>query len=182
MVITAAAFGFKPLPDALQAGKGLVGFGIVSDPSVGETMFENMPRLKPGAVGKLILMPLDDCTFLPDVVVVEAEVEKLMWIVLSYLHVTGGKRVPASTSVLQAACVDSTLIPYLEDRLNFGFSCYGCRDATDIRPGEALVGFPGSRLQSIGAHLEYLAEKAIPASRSKRALASLRRDESQENK
>jgi uncharacterized protein (DUF169 family) len=174
----AAAFGFKPLPENLRTGRGLVGFGIVSDASVGEKMFENMPRLSPGVVGNLLLMPLDACTFLPDVIVVEDDVEKLMWIVLSYLHATGGKRVPATTAVLQAACVDSTLIPYLEDRLNYGFSCYGCRDATDIRPGEALVGFPGNRLQVIGAHLEYLAEKAIQASRSKRALASLQRDES----
>lgn len=178
----AAAFGFKPLPDGLRTGKGLVGFGIVSDPSVGETMFENMPRLKPGEVKNLILMPLDHCRFVPDVIVVEDEVEKLMWVVLAYLHATGGKRVSASTAVLQAACVDSTLIPYLEDRLNYGFSCYGCRDATDIRPGEALVGFTGHWLTPIGTHLEYLAEKAIPASRSKRALASLRRDESQEKK
>ena len=175
----AAAFGFKPLPDGLRTGRGLVGFGIVSDAKVGEKMFENMPRLSLGAVGKLLLMPLDVCRFSPDVIVVEDEVEKLMWIVLAYLHASGGKRVPASTSVLQAACIDSTLIPYLEDRLNYGFSCYGCRDATDIRPGDALVGFPGRWLQAIGAHLEYLAEKAIPASRSKRALASLRRDESE---
>jgi uncharacterized protein (DUF169 family) len=31
----AAAFGFRPLPEPLKTGKGLVGFGIVSDPLVG---------------------------------------------------------------------------------------------------------------------------------------------------
>lgn len=173
----AAAFGFKPLPDALQTGKGLAGFGIVSDPAVGEKMFQKMTRLAPGTVKGLQLMPLPSCGFVPDVVVVEDEVEKLMWIVLAYLHATGGERVPGNTAVLQAACVDSTLIPYREKRLNYGFSCYGCRDATDIRAGEALVGFSGNWLQPIGKHLDYLARKAIPTSRSKRAYHSLQRDD-----
>lgn len=172
----AAAFGFKPLPDALRTGMGLMGFGIVSDPSVGEKMFQNMTRLAPGTVKGLQLMPLTSCGFVPDVVVVEDEVEKLMWIVLAYLHATGGERVHGNTAVLQAACVDSTLIPYTEKRLNYGYSCYGCRDATDIRPGEALVGFSGNWLQPIGNHLDYLARKAIPTSRSKRAYRSLQRD------
>jgi uncharacterized protein (DUF169 family) len=32
----AAAFGFRPLPEGLRSGKGLVGFGIVSDEAVGK--------------------------------------------------------------------------------------------------------------------------------------------------
>lgn len=170
----AAAFGFKSLPEALQTGKGLVGFGIVSDPKIGAKMFENMPRLAPGSIQGLHLMPLESSTFFPDVVIVEDEVEKLMWIALAYMHATGGERVPGNTAVLQAACVDSTLIPYLEKRLNYGFSCYGCRDATDIGGGEALVGFSGDWLEAIGRHLEYLGEKAIPSSRSKKAYRSLK--------
>jgi uncharacterized protein (DUF169 family) len=173
----AAAFGFKPLPEALQSGKGLVGFGIVSRPEVGEKMFHGMPRLDPGSVRGLCLMPLESSRVAPDVIVMEDEVEKLMWVVLSYMHATGGNRVSGNTAVLQAACVDSTLIPYLERRLNYGFSCYGCRDATDIEPGEALVGFSANWLPAIGEHLAYLSEKAIPGSRSKKAFRSLIRDE-----
>jgi uncharacterized protein (DUF169 family) len=110
---------------------------------------------------------------LPDVVVVEDEVEKLMWISLAYLHVTGGERVQSSTAVLQATCVDATLIPYLEGRLNQGFGCYGCRDATDLGSTETVLGFPAAMLPAIVEHLAYLAEKAIPTSRSKKAWAAL---------
>lgn len=177
----AAAFGFKPLPEGLQTGKALVGFGIVTDSEVGKHMFLNMPKLSQGVVEKLHLMPLESCTFSPDVIVVEDEVEKLMWILLAYFHATGGERVFASTAVLQAACVDSTIIPYLDNRLNFGFGCYGCREATDIRSGEALLGFPGHFLAPIAAHLEHLSEKAILTSRSKRALQSLQRETAPDN-
>lgn len=177
----AAAFGFRPLPRALAAGTGLIGFGIVSDEKIGEKIFKNMPKLERGAVKGLHLYPLDEAESLPDVVVVEEEVEKLMWIVLSYLHVTGGERVAGSTAVLQAACVDATVIPYLEERLNFGYGCYGCRDATDIGANETILGFPGSKLAAIVLHLTYLGTEAICTSRSKRAWRSLQRDISEKS-
>jgi len=169
----AAAFGFRGLPDGLRSGKGLVGFGIISEPPVGKRMFEDMPKLEPGRVDHLYLFPLEKADCIPDVVVVEGEIEKLMWIMMGYLHLTGGRRIAGSTAVLQAVCVDATILPFLEQRLNYGFGCYGCRDATDIDIGESIVGFPVSFLPGITAHLEYLGRKAIPASRGKNAWRAL---------
>jgi len=169
----AAAFGFRGLPEGLRSGKGLVGFGIISEPPVGKRMFEDMPKLEPGRVDHLYLFPLEKADCIPDVVVVEGEIEKLMWILMGYLHLTGGRRIAGSTAVLQAVCVDATILPFLEQRLNYGFGCYGCRDATDIDIGESIVGFPVSFLPGITAHLEYLGRKAIPASRGKNAWRAL---------
>ena len=169
----AAAFGFRPLPEGLRNGKGLVGFGIVAEEAVGRRMFEAMPALQPGSVKLMHLFPLRETTHTPDVVVVEDEVEKLMWINLAYLNATGGERVRSSTAILQATCVDSTIIPHTEKRLNFGYGCYGCRDATDLASAETVIGFPAAMLPDIVRYLEYLGLKAIPASRSKKALAGL---------
>ena len=169
----AAAFGFRALPKGLESGQGLVGFGIVSDETVGRKMFTGMPRLAPGTMAMLHLFPLDKAECSPDIVVVEDEVERLMWLVLSYLHATGGNRVHVSTAVLQATCVDATIIPYLEDRLNYSYGCYGCRDATDIGNNESVLGFPASMLSLIVEHLRFLSAKAMPVSRSKRALSTL---------
>jgi len=172
----AAAFGFHPLPKGLQSGQGLVGFGIVSDNAVGRKMFADMPRLDLDKIAMLHLFPLEKAEYVPDLVVVEDEVEKLMWIVLSYLHAKGGERVQSSTAVLQATCVDSTIIPFLENRLNFGYGCYGCRDATDIGNSETVLGFPTPFLPLIVEHLEFLGQKAIPTSRSKKAWHTLQKE------
>lgn len=169
----AAAFGFRPLPEGLRSGKGLVGFGIVAEEAVGRRMFEAMPTLQPGSVKLLHLFPLRQATYTPNVIVVEDEVEKLMWINLAYLNATGGERVQSSTAILQATCVDSTIIPLTEKRLNFGYGCYGCRDATDLAYTETAIGFPAAMLPDIVRYLEYLGQKAIPASRSKKAFAAL---------
>lgn len=169
----AAAFGFRQLPDGLKSGQGLVGFGIVSDPEVGRKMFETMPGLPQGRLTHLELFPLEKAERIPDIIVIEDEVEKLMWINLAYLNATGGERITGSTAILQATCVDSTIIPYLENRLNFGYGCYGCREATDLGTGEAVVGFPIDYLEKIVDHIQYLRLKAIPNSREKKALANL---------
>lgn len=176
----ARAFGFRPLPELLRTGKGLVGFGIVSEEKVSQEMFEKMPHLEMGAIEQVHLFPLKRAEQLPDLVVVEDEVEKLMWIILSYMHVQGGERVKSSTAVLQATCVDSTVIPYLEKRLNFSFGCYGCRDATDMASGEAVLGFPASFLPDIVEHLDYLNKKALPHSRGKHAFAALKKEQAGE--
>jgi uncharacterized protein (DUF169 family) len=79
----------------------------------------------------------------------------------------------SGTAVLQATCVDSTIIPLTEKQLNFGYGCYGCRDATDLAGAETAIGFPAVMLADIMRYLEYLGQKAIPASRSKKAFAAL---------
>ena len=173
----AAAFGFRPLPEGLATGKGLVGFGIVNEPGTGRRMFEGMPRLEPGRVTLIAAAPLGTVQAVPDVVVVEGPPEALMWLALADLNVAGGERRRGDTAVLQATCVDATIIPHLEQRLNFSLGCYGCREATDLGPNESVLGFPGARLEPLLAALESLANKAVGRSRAKAVLGNLKLQE-----
>lgn len=169
----AAAFGFKPLPESLACGKGLMAFGIVSEPATGKAMFDGMTRIPSGSLGGIAVCPLGAAPALPDVVVVEGPPERLMWLALADLNVDGGQRRRGDTAVLQATCVDATIIPHVEQRLNFSLGCYGCREATDMGAGETVLGFPGASLSGIVAALEQLNAKAIGRSRAKAALRSL---------
>jgi uncharacterized protein (DUF169 family) len=175
----AAAFGFKQLPEGLKTGKGLVGFGIVNEESTGKIMFEGMTILPQGKLIALYLFPLETAVIEPDIVVVEDETEKLMWFALANLNITGGKRVETSTAILQATCVDATLIPFVEQKFNMSMGCYGCRDATDICPNETVLGFPFKDFSAIVENIEFLSKKAIPNSRGKNALAMLKRKEAE---
>jgi uncharacterized protein (DUF169 family) len=165
----AAAFGFRPLPEGLASGRGLVGFGIVKEADTGRAMFASMPRFAPGEIAALALSPLGEVAASPDVVVVEGPVEALMWLVLADLNLAGGARRQGDTSVLQATCVDCTVLPHQQDRLNFTFGCYGCREATDLGPHEAVVGFPSRLMEPLTEMIAYLSERAIPQSRAKAA-------------
>ncbi|NMC41133.1 MAG: DUF169 domain-containing protein [Bacteroidales bacterium] len=176
----AAAFGFKQLPEGLKTGKGLVGFGIVKEDATARIMFEGMTTLPMGRLKALYLSPLETADIEPEIVVVEDEAEKLMWIALAYLNVQGGKRVKSSTAILQATCVDATIIPFKEQQLNMSMGCYGCRDATDIGNNETVMGFPFKDFHPVLEVLEFLNQKAIPDSRSKNAFAMLKRKDAEE--
>lgn len=169
----ASAFGFRALPEGLASGQGLVGFGIAREAAVGKAMFEGMARLEPGWLGALDLAPLAAFDELPDVIVVEDRVERLMWLLLAEVNRAGGRRVASDTAVLQATCVDSTVIPFVKKKINCSFGCYGCREATDVEPGEAVVGFPGELLSALAGEIDRLAERAIPRSRAKQPYAAL---------
>lgn len=169
----AAAFGFKPLTTGLQTGKSLQGSGIVQDANTGKRMFEEMTRLEPGELHALYLFPLQDAVIAPDIVVIEDEIEKLMWIALAEINKQGGSRLESSTAVLLATCVDATIIPFMKKKFNMSFGCYGCRDATDIGGNETVLGFPFEEFNSLFQILVFLQEKAIPDSRSKNAFKML---------
>jgi len=162
----ASSLGLKPLPEKLKSGETLQGYGIFRELEVGKKVMQTMPRIEYGKFNYIQIKPLNKFIGEPDVIVIEDEVEKLMWLALAYLNEEGG-RLETSTSVLQAVCVDAVVLPYLTRKINMSFGCYGCRDATDIKSGEAIIGFPFSKIGMVVENLKYLASKAIDRSRSK---------------
>ncbi|MEW6527425.1 MAG: DUF169 domain-containing protein [Spirochaetota bacterium] len=176
----AAAFGFKPLPEGLKNGKGLIGFGITKEERTGVEMFKRMTVLRQGELKELYLFPLDSAIIEPDIVIVEDRIENLMWIALGYLNARGGARIESSTAILQATCVDATVIPYKTQKMNLSYGCYGCRDATEIGHDESVMGFPFGDFEAITDHVAYLAEKAMPNSRAKNTYTQLNRKRAEE--
>jgi uncharacterized protein (DUF169 family) len=162
----ASALGFKALPHKLESGEMLKGFGIFQDEAMAARTVRAMPRLELGKYPGILLGPLDSFPDLPDVVLLEGPVEKFMWVALAYLNATGG-RLTSSTAVLQAICVDSAVLPFLQDTINLSYGCYGCREATDLEEGETAMGFPGHLLPVITENLLHLREKAISRCRGK---------------
>lgn len=167
----AAALGFKPLPKKLQDGSMLQGYGIFKESVAAINAMNQMPRLVQDEYTAVAAGPLSKWQEMPDVTVIEDEVEKLMWIALAYLNKESG-RLDFSTSILQAMCVDATVLPFKSGKINMSFGCYGCRDVTDAKPNEAILGIPSSKLDMTVEHLNYLKSKAIDRSREKKVFQS----------
>lgn len=173
---SAAALGFKPLPEKLDTGDMLVAYGIFANKAAGSATIHSMPHLEPGKYRAVAACPLGDAPFEPDVVIIETQPEHLMWIALASVRQTGG-RLTFSTGILQATCVDGTILPYVEQRLNASLGCYGCRESTDMAADECILGFPGGELGSIVTELESLAGQALPRVRGKAVYQALKRRE-----
>ena len=162
----AAAFGLLPLPEKIEKGTMLKALGLFDSEEAAAELMSKMPRLPLGGFKAVSAAPLSEAGFTPDVVVMEEEPEKIMWISLASLHEKGG-RLSFDTGVFQACCVDATVEPYLREDINASFGCYGCRDATDIGDGEGLIGIPYGKLHEILESLERLSVKAMPQVQSK---------------
>lgn len=162
----AAAFGLLPLAEKIEKGTMLKALGLFDSEDAAAELMSKMPRLPLGVYKAVSAAPLSEASFTPDVVVLEEEPDKIMWISLASLHEKGG-RLSFGTGVFQACCVDATVEPYLRGDVNASFGCYGCRDATDIDDGEGLIGIPYSKLPEILEALESLSLKAMPQVRSK---------------
>lgn len=124
----------------------LQGYGIFKESDAVIKVLKNMPRLEQGKYEAVVAKTLDRWKENPDIVVVKDTVEKLTWVALAYLNEEWG-RLDFSTSILQAVCVDSTVLPFLSQNINISFRCYGCRAATDAKANEALLGFPVRELK-----------------------------------
>ena len=119
-----------------------------------------------GMYNMVAVCPLSIAPYTPDVVVIESLPEHLMWVALANVYNSGG-RMQFSTSILQATCVDVTIVPFLTQRLNASLGCYGCREATDMTENECVLGFPVRDLEIIIGSLKKLGEKAILRVREK---------------
>lgn len=169
---SASAFGLKPLPEKLKNGEMMFTMGLFNNPDAAAKTIALMPRLEQGRFASVLIAPLEKFETMPDVVVIEAEPEKLMWVALADISETGGRHT-IETGVFQATCVDAAVVPFIKQKLNFCLGCYGCRDATDITNSETVLGVPVASLDRILDALEKLAQKAMPRSRSKAAFRAL---------
>ena len=166
------ALGFREPPPVLASGEMPAAMGIFGSPDAVVHTFSTMQRLEMGRYKMVAACPLGEAAFEPDVVVVESLAEHLMWIALAYVFKTGG-RLHFDTAVLQATCVDVTITPFVQRRMNMSIGCYGCREATDLAKGECVLGFPGEYLDEIVESLEALQRKAIPRVRGKNVYRAL---------
>jgi uncharacterized protein (DUF169 family) len=166
------ALGFREPPLTLSSGEMPFKMGIFGSPQAVQNTLASMTRLEMGKYKMVACCPLGEAPFEPDVVVLESDVEHLMWVALALLFETGG-RLPLDTAILQATCVDATIIPFVYQRLNGSLGCYGCREATNLAESECVLGFPFNDLDRIVTSLEKLNEKAIPRVRGKTVYKAL---------
>ena len=166
------ALGFKEPPPKLSSGEMPFAMGIFGSPEAVRNTFATMPRLEMGKYQMVACCPLGQAPFEPDIVVLESDVEHLMWVALADVFETGG-RLEFSTAILQATCVDGTIMPFLKQKIHASLGCYGCREATNMTESECVLGFPFKVLENIINSLKKLNEKAIPRVRGKAVYRAL---------
>jgi uncharacterized protein (DUF169 family) len=167
---SSAAMGFIPLHPKLASGMAHFNAGTLGTPEAAKKILTEMPRLEENFYQYVILSPLSAIECEPDVVALETYPEAIMWLSLASIYTTG-ERISFNTAVVQATCVDSTIVPLKTNKINASLGCVGCRASSDLQNHELIIGIPFSQFEGIIANLQQLNEKIIPQNRTKTGLA-----------
>jgi len=165
---SSSAFGFTPLHPKLASGMAHFKAGTLGTPEAAAKILQEVTRIPENSLSGVILSPLKDIEIDPDIVVLEAQPEQLMWLSLASIY-TSGERLHYHTAVVQATCVDTTIIPFISGKINISLGCVGCRASTDLAFNELIMGIPYQLLEDIMKNLEELYVKVIPSNRNKPA-------------
>jgi len=161
-----AILGLTDLPPKLASGELYRLFHKLDSVEAARRMVEERPHLKPRSIDATVVTPLANAAIKPQVIVVFAQPEQVMWLCMSASYYTG-HRFDFHASGYNAQCVETTLIPYTTNKPNISFGCYGCRASSDVSDDIMFMGLPLELMPTVIEGLKELNKKAIPQSRSK---------------
>lgn len=158
--------GLTEIPPKLASGEMYIHFRKLESMDAARQMIKERPRLPEKSTLATLVSPLKDAKVTPDVIAVIAKPEQIMWLTMSASYSTG-KRFDFKVSGYNAQCVETTLLPYTQQRFNLSLGCYGCRASSDIGDELMFMGIPRKQLPELINGLQKLGAKAIGDSRNK---------------
>jgi uncharacterized protein (DUF169 family) len=99
------------------------------------------PVIKPAETACVLVFPLEDADFTPDLVLAVLTPKKAMDLVTAFKFVTK-KGMTLFSSGERAVCGEVTALPYMEKRINITFLCDGARLFSNYRDSEIVYGAP----------------------------------------
>jgi uncharacterized protein (DUF169 family)/NAD-dependent dihydropyrimidine dehydrogenase PreA subunit len=158
--------GMTEIPPKLASGELYLRFGKLDSIEAARQMVKERPSLPGRSVGATLVAPLGCAIHTPDVIIVVANPEQMMWLCMGASYYSG-RRFDFKVSGYNALCVETTVIPFTTGKINISLGCYGCRGATDISDDLMFMGIPLAGMPRLIQGLGELGKKAIPDSRAK---------------
>jgi uncharacterized protein (DUF169 family) len=165
--VGASALGEVAIPEKVKSGEFHHNMGMYETTQAAADTMSIRPAIPAGTTIATVVSPLSKAMVKPDVVIVVGVPEQVFWIIPAAQTFDKGGRVTVEMASVQAACVDSTVIPIEKDHVNISLGCFGCRKTSDILPEEMLIGIPWSKFEKTVKAVEKMAAGPIPKSRVK---------------
>ena len=159
------AFG-APIKEKVLRGEVHYALGLYSSPEAAAKSISANCRLPAGSVSNILVAPLERFSIPVDSAILRLNPEQAMWICLTRSY-QEGKRLIVEIPTEQCVCSSMAVAPYAKDEIGIGLGCYGSRTFTDIKPGEMMIGIPGSMIAITVGTLEKV-KKPLEDSRAKK--------------
>lgn len=158
--------GLTEIPPKLASGEIYIHFQKLDSLEAARQMIKERPHLPKRSIQATLVTPLKDVVYTPDIAIVIANPEQMMWLCMSASFYTG-RRFDFKASGYNALCVETIVIPYTTGKINISLGCYGCRGSSDISDDLMFMGVPIAEMPLLIKGLQQLGQKAIRDSRNK---------------
>ncbi len=161
-----AIMGLIPMAPKLRSGELYLLFKKLPNLEIARKMIASRAEFEPGSYCGTVVAPLEDATFVPDLVIMTLYPEQAMWCCCASSY-GSGERQQFNTSGFNSTCADLTVQVMKTGKMNISFGCYGARAISDISDFEAYLSLPFEQLPPLLESLQKLAQKSIPEARRK---------------
>jgi uncharacterized protein (DUF169 family) len=159
------SFG-APVKEKVFKGEVHHALGLFEKPEAALRCLSANTKMMPGSVSYVLVAPLELGLMEPDVVILRVNPEQAMWLCQTWTY-PEGHHLKIDLQTEACVCSGIAVSTYLKNEIQIGLGCYGSRSATDIEPGEMLVGIPGKLLERTAEVLTKMS-KPLSESRGKR--------------
>lgn len=157
--IGAGTMGLNEIPPEVFSGESYYKeFKLFSTQGAARRTVEKIPVLPPDSVESVMYSPLEEASFVPDVVVFICNPKQVMLLTQAYMYKAGG-RFETSFAGAQSLCSESVVQVYKEGRVGVSVGCIGSRGSTEMEDEEMLMGIPVELMADVVSGLKEICPK-----------------------
>jgi len=144
----AAVMGMSEMGEKLKNGEFYFHLNHFGNIEAARKTMEKVPYVTPFSVKSIMYAPLEQATFMPDIVVIVTTPRHVMELSQALLYTSGG-RIVSSFAGKQSLCGDGVALPYTTGEVGVTVGCSGSRKYTQIQDEEMIISIPVEKLPEL---------------------------------
>lgn len=157
----AATLGFSSYSDEMLSGHKHYTAGVFGSIQAAKNAVAGACKLEDGSTKAIFLRPLSQADNNYQVILIPANAEQIMFILVADKYDTGGRTEISMATGFQGICGDVTAYSIQTGKVNFSVTGFGDRLRCGLAPELMVVSIPGARASIIGKNLEAMSSKIM---------------------
>ncbi len=157
----AATLGFSNYSEEMLSGSKHYNAGVFGSIQAAKNAVAGAYKLEDGSTSAIFLRPLSQADDNYQVILIPANAEQIMFILVADKYDTGGRTEISMATGFQGVCGDVTAYSIQTGKVNFSVTGFGDRLRCGLDPELMVVSIPAGRASIIGKNLEAMSSKIM---------------------
>jgi uncharacterized protein (DUF169 family) len=157
----AATLGFSNYSDEMLSGRKHYDAGVFGTVEAAKNAVTGAYKLENGSTKGIFLRPLSHADNNYQVILIPANAEQVMFIILADKYDTGGRTEISMATGFQGVCGDATAYSIQTGKVNFSVTGFGDRLRCGLDPELMVISIPAGRASIIAKNLEAMSSKMM---------------------